>query len=66
MAGKLFADDGRDQARGEHSVGDAALEDGVLGVLVVQMDGVPVGRNFGEFVLLRLSRREEKQRRFQM
>jgi hypothetical protein len=29
-------------------MGDAALEDGVLGVGVVQMDGVPVGRDFGK------------------
>ncbi len=29
MAGKLFADHGRDQAGGQHPMGDATLEDGV-------------------------------------
>ena len=43
MARKLFADHGRDQARGQHAVGDAAFEDGVLGV-VLRPDGPGSGR----------------------
>ena len=46
VAGELFADDGGDEAGGEHAVGDASAKDGVLGVGFVEVHRVAVGRDF--------------------
>ena len=35
VSGKLFAHHGRNQAGGQHTMGDAPLEHGVAGVIVV-------------------------------
>src|SRR6056297_194946 len=48
VARKLLSDDRRDQAGGEHAMGDAALEDRVERIVLVKVDRVAVGRDLGE------------------
>jgi len=48
VAGQLLADHRRDQAGGQHAVGDAAAEDGFLGIVLVEMDRIAVGRDIRE------------------
>lgn len=48
--GELHPDDSGDQAGGQHSMGNAAMEHGVAGVILVDMGRIQVSGNPGEGV----------------